>query len=287
MRPAPILLLLPATTALLILFAAPLAFLIVESVHRFSLTGAPAPLTLANYARLLSDPFYLRMLAETFKLAAIASLLCLILGAPVAWCLRLASRRVQGAILLGLLAPLLISVVVRSFGWIVILGEFGLLNAALQSAGFTGDISHRTHLFTEAAVLAGLVHVFFPFMVLALYGSLQKLDLQLIRAARGLGANRVQALLAILPLTLPGVIAGMTTVFALTTGSYVTVAVLGGTGVRVLAVVAYEQAISGMNWPLGSAIGILLLAATALLLRFLQWLAKCLIADQGRPRVGA
>ena len=119
-------------------------------------------------------------------------------------------------------------------------------------------------------MLAGLVHVFFPFMVLALFGALQKIDLQLIRAARSLGAGRARAFLAVLPLSLPGIVAGVTTVFALATGSYVTVAVLGGSGVRVLAVLAYEQAVSGMNWPFGAAIGVLMLAATTLLLRVFE-----------------
>ena len=239
-------------------------FLVGESAHRFSLTGAATGLTWANYARLLTDAYYLRLLGETFKLGAMASAICLVVGMPVAWCLRLAGRRARGVLLLGVLAPLLVSVVVRSFGWIVVLGEFGLLNAGLAWLGFG---ARRTHLFTEAAVLAGLVHVFLPFMVLALLGSLQKIDLRLMQAARGLGAGRAGAFLAVAPLMVPGVVAGVTTVFALTTGSYVTVAVLGGSGVRVLAVVAYEQAVSGMNWPFGAAIGVLLLAATTLVLR--------------------
>lgn len=260
----PALLLLPAVLALTVLFACPLLFLAWESLHRFSLTGTPPGLTLANYLRLLGDPFYLGMLGETFRLATMTALICLVLGYPVAWCLRLAPRRVQGWLLLGLLAPLLVSVVVRSFGWVVVLGEFGLLNAGLRALGLPAG---RTHLFNEGAVLAGLVHVFFPFMVLALFGSLQRLDLQLLRAARGLGANPLRAFLALVPLTLPGAVAGVSTVFALATGSYVTVAVLGGTGVRVLAVVAYEQAVSGMNWPLGAAVGVVLLVATTLALR--------------------
>ena len=189
---------------------------------------------------------------------------------PLAWALRLAPSRAQGLILIGLLSPLLVSVVVRSFGWVVILGEFGLANSAMQAVGIMGAASHHTHLYTEPAVLAGLVQVFLPFMVLAIYGALQKLDLQLIRAARNLGANRARAFLAVLPLSIPGMVAGTATVFALTAGSYVTVAVLGGNGVRVLAVVAYEQAISGMNWPLGAAIGMVLLLATTITLRLFQ-----------------
>ena len=245
----------------------PLLFLLWQSIQRFSLTGTASGLTTANYLRLLTDGFYLGLLGETFKLAGLCALICLVAGMPVAWCLRLAPRRMRGLLLLGLLAPLLVSVVVRSFGWIVILGEFGLLNAVGRALGLPPG---RTHLFTEGAVLAGLVHVFFPFMVLALFGSLQKIDLQLLRAARSLGAGRARAFLAVLPLMAPGMVAGVTTVFALATGSYVTVAVLGGSGVRVLAVVAYEQAVSGMNWPFGAAIGMLLLGATTLLLRVFE-----------------
>ncbi|GAC1347665.1 MAG: ABC transporter permease [Acetobacteraceae bacterium] len=262
----------PAVIAFVALLAAPLGFLVVESLHRFSLTGTSSGFTGVNYVKLLGDSYYLRLAGETFKLACLASALCLVLATPLAWGLRLASSRVQGLLLLCLLAPLLISVVVRSFGWVVILSEFGLLNAGLRAIGIDGPASHRSHLYQEAAVLAGLVHVFLPFMALALYGSLQKIDLQLLRAARNLGANRAQAFLAVLPLSVPGMVAGVATVFALTAGSYVTVAVLGGNGVRVLAVVAYEQAISGMNWPLGSAIGLLLLVATTVALRVFQTL---------------
>ena len=262
-----VLLILPALAAFLVLLAGPLAFLIWESAHRFSLTGTSSTLTATNYLRLLGDAYYLRIVGETFRLAALTSLLSLVLAYPVAWCLRLAPRRIQGLLLLGLLAPLLVSVVVRTFGWVAILGEFGLLNAALLAVGANGAFAHRTHLFSEGAVLVGLVHVFFPFMVLALFGSLQKLDLQLMRAARGLGANPFRAMLAVLPLGIPGIVAGVSTVFALTTGAYVTVAILGGTGVRVLSVVAYQQAVNGMNWPLGAAIGVVLMLATALLLR--------------------
>ena len=260
-------LLLPAVVASVLLFVLPVLFLGSESLHRFSLTGAPGGLTWANYLRLVTDGFYLGLLMKTFKLAGVTALVCLVGGMPVAWCLRLAPRRLQGLLLLGLLAPLLVSVVVRSFGWIVILGEFGLINAVFSWLGFPGG---PTHLFTESAVVAGLVHVFFPFMVLALFGALQKIDLRLVRAARSLGANRGQAFMAILPLMAPGIVAGVTTVFALATGSYVTVAILGGSGVRVLAVVAYEQAVSGMNWPFGAAIGLLLLASTTVLLRVFE-----------------
>ena len=235
--------LMPAVVVSLVLFVAPLGFLVIESAHRFSLTGAAMGLTWANYARLLSDGYYLGLLGETFKLAALASGICLVVGMPVAWCLRLAHPRLRGLLLLGVLAPLLVSVVVRSFGWIVILGEFGLLNAVMARLGFPGG---PTHLFTEAAVLAGLVHVFFPFMVLALFGALQKIDLRLVRAARSLGANRVQAFAAILPLMAPGIAAGVATVFALATGSYVTVAI-GCTGGQHRSVFLVEQLARGFG----------------------------------------
>jgi len=264
---APALLLLPTMMAFTVLFACPLILLVWESVHRFSPTGAGGGFTAANYARLLTDPYSLRVLGETFKLATAVSVTCLVLGTPFAWCLRLAPRRVQGLLLLGLLAPLLISVVVRSFGWVVILGEFGLLNAMLRSLGAPG--SGRTHFSPRRRCWRGWCTCSFRSWCWRCSGRCRSLTCNCC-GRRNLGAKRFQAFLAVLPLSAPGMVAGVTTVFALTTGAYVTVAVLGGTGVRVLAVVADEQAISGMNWPFGAAIGVLLLVTTAGLLRAFQ-----------------
>ena len=193
---------------------------------------------------------------------------CAIIGYPLAL-LRRAPSRWRAVI--AVIAPLLVSVVVRTFGWVVILGETGLINHLLQALGLGGDFARRTHLFNETAVAIGLVHVFLPFMVLALYSALQKQDDALVRAACNLGASPLRAFaLVTLPLSLPGVVAGTTTVFALAAGAYVTVAVLGGSKVMVMAVLAYQQSIGLTNWQLGAAIGIVLLVGTTAILQAYQ-----------------
>jgi putative spermidine/putrescine transport system permease protein len=264
-------LLMPALLTSAVLFVAPLIYLVIDSFRAFSLTSGVGGFTLDNYQRLLTDAYYLGVLANTFRLAALTTLLCLLLGYPLALLLRAAPVRLRGLLVIAVIAPLLVSVVVRTFGWVVILGEFGLLNRTLQALGMTGGFATATHLFNEAAVLIGLVHVFLPFMVLALYSALQKQQAQLLRAACSLGASPVRAfLLVTLPLSLPGVIAGTTTVFALAAGAYVTVAVLGGSNVMVMAMLAYQQSIGLTNWQLGGAIGVVLLVGTTGLLQAYQ-----------------
>jgi putative spermidine/putrescine transport system permease protein len=264
-------LLAPALIASLVLFATPLVYLLIDSFKSFSMTTGVGGFTLRNYERLLTDPYYLLILANTFRLAALAALLCLVIGYPLALLLRRAPARLRGLLVILVIAPLLVSVVVRTFGWVVILGEFGLLNHLLQGLGVGGDFARRTHLFNEVAVAIGLVHVFLPFMVLALYSALQKQDDALVRAACNLGASPLRAFaLVTLPLSLPGIVAGTTTVFALAAGAYVTVAVLGGSKVMVMAVLAYQQSIGLTNWQLGAAIGIVLLVGTTAILQAYQ-----------------
>jgi putative spermidine/putrescine transport system permease protein len=268
---APWLLLLPALLALVVLFLVPLAYLVADSFRKFSLTTGVGGFTLDNYVRLLTDPFYLRVLATTFRLAAIAAVLCLLLGYPLALLLRAAPARLKGLLIVGIVAPLLVSVIVRTFGWVVILGEFGLLNNALRAIGVDATFARSSHLFNEPAVIAGLVHVFLPFMVLAIHGALQKQQARVVDAARNLGASPLRAfVLVTLPLSLPGVVAGLTTVFAMATGAYITVAVLGGSRVMVMSILAYQQSLGLANWQMGAAIGIVLLIGTMTVMQLFQ-----------------
>ncbi len=264
-------LLAPALVASLVLFATPLVYLLIDSFKSFSMTTGVGGFTLRNYQRLLGDPYYLEILANTFRLAALAALLALIVGYPLALLLRRAPARFRGLLVIGVIAPILVSVVVRTFGWVVILGETGLINHLLQALGIDNDFARRTHLFNETAVVIGLVHVFLPFMVMALYSALQKQDDALVRAACNLGASPLRAFwLVTLPLSMPGIVAGTTTVFALAAGAYVTVAVLGGSKVMVMAVLVYQQSIGLTNWQLGAAIGIVLLVGTTAILQGYQ-----------------
>lgn len=268
---APWVLLLPALTASVVFFLVPLGYLVVDSFRKFSLTTGVGGFTLENYSRLLTDSYYLNVLATTFRLSAITAAICLVLGYPLALLLRAAPARLKGLLVIGIIAPLLVSVIVRTFGWVVVLGEFGFLNHALQALGIGGAFATRTHIFTEPAVVIGLVHVFLPFMVLALYGALQKQQPRLVDAARNLGAGPLRAFLVVtLPLSLPGIVAGTTTVFAMSTGAYITAAVLGGSKVMVMSILAYQQALGLTNWQLGAAIGIVLLVCTTAIMQIFQ-----------------
>jgi putative spermidine/putrescine transport system permease protein len=259
------LVLLPLAIGYLVYFGAPLGLLGLDTARRHH--GGDG---VGGYARVLTSPLYRRLLGETFKLAGLCALLCLLVGYPLAWAMRLASDRARRIVVLGVLAPVLISVLVRSLGWLVVLGEFSLVNLVLRTLRLEADLSRRSRMLSELAVLGGMVQVFLPFMVLALYGAVGKIDPALTRAARNLGATRLRAFLeVVVPLSLPGAAIGVATVFALATGAYVTVAVAGGVRVRAMADIAYQESATLVNWQLGAAVVAIVAVSAVVLLRLL------------------
>jgi putative spermidine/putrescine transport system permease protein len=268
----PWLLVAPAVVLYLLLFVVPFGNLILSSFYDYSrLTGIVKVLTLKNYIRFWSDPFYLDILVRTFRVSLIATAVTLLAGFPVALYMTRASARVRGIVTLFILSPLLISVVVRSFGWLIILGPEGLLQSVLKPFGIEG----ATLMFTETAVIIGLVNVFLPYMVLSIVASLQSIDPAVPRAAQSLGATRSQVFRRItFPLSLPGVVAGSLIVFCLGSSAFVTPALLGGAEIKVLATLIYQQMMVLQNWPFAAAISLALLAIVlaivALQMRFLE-----------------
>ena len=260
---APWLLLAAPLAAFAALFALPLLNMAALSLHRFDRTsGTLGGLTLDNYARFLGDPFYLGILWRTFRLGVLVTLLTLVLGYPVALHLSRAPARRRASLTLLILAPLLVSVVVRSFGWLVILGPNGLVNSALRGLGLIDEPLRL--LYTETAIALGLTHVFLSFMVLSVATALGRIDPTLIRAAQTLGATPAQAFRRVVfPLSLPGVAAGSLIVFTLSTSAFITPALLGGPRVKVMSSLAYQQTLLLSDWPYGSAIALVLLALTA------------------------
>jgi putative spermidine/putrescine transport system permease protein len=248
----------------LALFLAPLVNLLVLSFFRFDrTTGALAEATAQNYVKFLSDPFYLGILWRTLKLALLTTVTTLLLGYPVAYHLTRCSGRKRAYLTLLIVAPLLVSVVVRSFGWLVILGPHGLVNSLLTGLGIVADPLRL--LYTETAIVVGLTHVFLSFMVLSVAASLGRIDPALIRAAQNLGASERQAFVrVVLPLSLPGVAAGSLIVFTLAASAFITPALLGGPRVKVMSYLAYQQTLLLSDWPYGSAIAFILLALTGL-----------------------
>jgi putative spermidine/putrescine transport system permease protein len=219
--------------------------------------------TLANYARFLGDPYYLRTLLLTVKLSFVTTVCALVLGYVVAFYLvrSVRSRPGRRLIYLVVVAPLFTSSIVRSFGWMVSLGNAGFVNRLLRDLGLV-DAPVRL-LFNETGVVIGLTHVLLPFMVLSIAAVLQNIDHSLEEAAMDLGASRLVTFLTVtLPLSLPGVVAGSLIVFSLAMSAYVTPAVLSGGRLKVVPMLIYEQYVSAFDWGFGAAMAIVLLALT-------------------------
>ena len=273
-----LLLLLPAVVLFVVFFVLPLSVLAINSFYDYSrLTGIVPTFTLKNYNRILGDTFYLEMIGRTLRLAFLTSCVTLIIGYPIALYLTIASPRQRAWIILFILSPLLVSVIVRTFGWLIILGPNGLIHSMVGSLGFGGGVI----LHTETAVIAGLANVLLPFLVLSVATSLQAIDPAVPLAASSLGAGpwRVFRLITV-PLSLPGIIAGLLIVFSLASSSFVTPALLGGSDYKLMSTMIYQQALILQNWPLAAAFAVVLV-----LVVFLVLLIQTRAIEGGRYRV--
>ena len=252
----------PLAACLLVWFVLPLALLLSESV-RDVVVGQPTPpgLTLANYKRFLLDPFYLGTLRATVVLGATVTILALALAYPVAYGLARSRHRWQTVLRLLVVAPLLVSVVIRTYGWIVLLANNGAVNQALLLLRLVDE--PVKFLFTYTGVLIGLVHFALPVAVLSLIGVIEAVDQTLEDAARGLGAGPWRTFWAVtFPLTLPGVAAGAMLVFSLTVAAFVTPALMGGPALVVLSTLIYQQMTVTLEWGFGAAVATILLVVT-------------------------
>jgi putative spermidine/putrescine transport system permease protein len=216
--------------------------------------------SLDNFAEIFSNPLYRDTLWVTLRIGATVALATLALGYPLAFFLARTRSRAKGFFLFLTLSPILISVVVRAYGWIVLLANRGLVNSALIQLGL---ITRPIRLiFNETGIVIATTHVLLPFMVLAILGSLQSLDPALEDAASSLGASRFKVLRDVtIPLTLPGAAAGFMLVFILGVSSFVTPILLGGQVVLTMPVLALQQFTTAFNWAFGSALTMFLLAA--------------------------
>ncbi len=242
----------PALLLLLALFAVPLLRLLALSVEGGSL-GA--------YEKALTNALYLRVIFETFKIAAIVTLLTLVLGYPVAYVMATSDRVWQLVGIAFVLLPFWTSILVRTYAWMVMLGRNGVINRALIGWGVID--SPLPLLNNLAGVLIGMVHVLLPYMILPVFNAVKKVDPNLVLAAEGLGAPRWRAFLRVtLPLTMNGVVAGVTLVFTLSLGFFITPALLGGGRVVMIANLIEEQVRELLNWAFAGALSAILLALT-------------------------
>lgn len=251
-------LLAPALLFLAIFFVAPIAVMIRNGFNTQDSSGVMVPgLTLANYIRFFSGDLYLRVLWTTIRVGLVTTLVAGIVAFPVAIAVARGPRTVARFLILIVVAPLLVNIVTRTFGWRIVLGRTGVLNYLADAAGIPGDFSS---LYTETAIVVGSLHVFLPLMALPLANSIAAIPRTLEESAAALGAGSAETFLkVVLPLSLPGLGAGGVLVFTLTTSSFVLPAILGGDFSKMLGTLVEEQLLAVSNWPFGAAIATILM----------------------------
>jgi putative spermidine/putrescine transport system permease protein len=256
-RATPYLLSLPSLALFALMVLLPLTLTTVLSFHPFDPDlGVKPGYTLDAYRQVLTDAYYYEIFFRTAWVAALTTLICLLVGAPEAYILSRMSSPWRSIFLLVILAPLLISVVVRAFGWSLLLGPGGIVNAVF---GWFG-IGPVRMLYTPVAVVIALVHVMLPFMVIPVWTSLQKLDPMVENAALSLQASRLTVMRRIvLPQITPGLLSGSLIVFGLSASSLAIPGLLGGRRLKMVATVIYDEYLQELNWPLGAAVALALL----------------------------
>lgn len=260
-RLLPILLVAPTLLYLTAFLVVPYINIVIMSFRRPARVGAYEPgFTLNNYWSALSDGYYLAVLGQTLWIGAVTAAICLVVGFPVAYNLARGNPRWTGFLYTLVLSPLLVGVVVRTFGWLIILSGNGVANRFLRDIGLT-DAPLRL-MNNEFGVIVGLVHVMLPLMILPLLSSLQAVNPALELAARSLGASRWTAFRRItLPMCMPGIQAGTILVFVLAVSAYVTPIMLGGAQVRTMPLLIVQQLIDNFRWPFGAALALILAAS--------------------------
>jgi putative spermidine/putrescine transport system permease protein len=262
----PFLLIAPAAALIGVFLLLPYLNIVVMSFRRPA-TGTPygQGFSLDGYARFFSDAYYLSALGQTLWLGALTTLVCLVLGFPVAFQLARMRSRWRGPLYGVVLSPLLVGIVVRSYGWTILLGNNGVINRALREAGLI-KLSLPL-MYNSFGIVVALAHVFLPFMIMPILSSLQLVDPALENAARSLGATRAAVLRRIvLPLAMPGVQSGAILVFVLAVSAYVTPVLVGGMRVKTMAVVIIDTLLDQFQWPFGSALALMLALASALVI---------------------
>ncbi|MFM1653915.1 ABC transporter permease [Brevibacillus sp. B_LB10_24] len=243
-------------------FLVPMLYILYLSfIKTEGLDTANAVYSIENYILFFTDAYYLSSLWLTVKISLYTVIVSLLIGYPVALTLSKCSPRVRGWLTLLIASPLLVSIVVRNFGWFLLLSPNGTVNQLLMATGLVD--SPVKLLFSETGVVIGLSNAYLPFMILAIATNLYNIDPSLVKAGSILGAGPVRSFLKItLPLSLPGIVSGSVLVFSMSMSAYVTPALMGGANVPMLPVVAYDQILNLLRWTYGSAISYVLLGVT-------------------------
>jgi putative spermidine/putrescine transport system permease protein len=259
-----LLLLAPALLLMAVLYLVPLAVYFVNGFHAFK-DGRILPVwTLRTFVAFFADPFSYKIIATSLWMAFVVTGLAVLIGYPVAYALHTRVRSPMTRLVLAvvLFSPLLVSVVVRTYGWLILLANQGLVNTTLRGLGLIDE--PLSLLFNMRGVVVSLTHILLPFAIFPIYSVLGRIDVTLKEAARDLGAGWWDTFLRItLPLTMPGVVAGALICFTLALSAFVTPQILGGGRVQVLPLTVYNSTVE-INWPDGAVASLTLLALSVL-----------------------
>ncbi len=236
--------------------------------------------TLENFRR-AGDPLYLSIFLDSARIAAVSTLLALLIGYPAAYAITRAPERWQTSLLFLAILPFWTNYLIRTYAWIVLLNPVGLINNVLIHLGLISE--PLAILYNEFAVILGLVYSYTPFVILAIYSSLQRLDPSYAEASRDLGAGAIITFTRItLPLTAAGVAAGAVFVFVLSIGNFVTPDLLGGGKLQMIGNLIYDQFLSARDWPFGATLAGLLIAVMMALLMLQAVAASRARGDHGK-----
>ncbi|OCO99913.1 MULTISPECIES: ABC transporter permease [unclassified Ensifer] len=254
----------PTTLLFIGLVLLPLLLTVILSFNSYDYTaGIQSDFTFANYLTVLQDEYYLSTFWRTLRLALLTTVITVLIGVPEAYVLSNMRKPWRSIFLLVIIGPLLVSVVVRTFGWSMLLGKNGFVNSALAIVG----LDPVQLLYTETAIVIGLVHIMLPFMVIPVWTVLQKLDPTVEAAALTLGASRFTALRRIVfPQAALGILSGSLIVFALSASSFAIPGLLGGRRLKMAATLVYDEFLIELNWPLGATIAIIVLVANLVIM---------------------
>jgi len=244
-----------------------------------SLYDASGALSAENYARLLR-PAYVDSFLTTFKVAAIVTVVCVVLGYPVSYLLSQLPERVAQILMIFIILPFWTSVLVRTYAWLVLLQRQGLINTWLTNLGLISEPLPLVNNLTGTVI--GMVHIMLPFLILPLYASMKTIDPILLRAASNCGASPAQAFRQVfLPLSLPGVATGVALIFVLCLGYYLTPALLGGGRVAMWSTQIADMIAKFANWGAASALSVVLLVVTGTILWIVNALFKAASVTRG------
>lgn len=246
-----ILLALPCAATLLIAFIIPMVYTFIKALMTDNLT---------YYTKFFTDPFYMEIFGRTIVLSVKTTLVTLLLGYPTAYFIARTKSKIKGVLIVTTIFPFLVSAVIRAYGWMVILGNSGLLNQFFMNLGIIEEPLDL--MYTETSVMIGMIQLLLPYMILAITSVIQSIDKNVENAARSLGANPVQTFFKVtLPLSAPGVISGCILVFTMGMTSYITPQLLGGAQYLTMTTLIYNQIKTTYNLEFANAICYILVFA--------------------------